>query len=469
MQSLSAAVTRAAADPTRPIYHFCPPALWMNDPNAPLYHNGWFHLFYQHNPYSDDWGHMHWGHARSRDLVHWEHLPIALWPSLDQGEEHVFSGCAWRNDAGEPLLFYTSVKTGGRESRPPNQQWAARPLDADLIAWEKHPANPILTLENHGGPPCGGEWRDPFIFAEAGRTFLALGSDFAETAAVALYETTDETLTRWRYRGLLHQAPRHNVRFFECPNFAKIGEQWMLLTSPYRPVEYVTGDFDLDSLTFTPRREGVLDPGSSDTPNFYASNLLFDKDGRCILFGWGRGFPKERGWNGCLALPRILTIDAEGQPRQQPIAQLQQLRGPCTDFGTQWVSGYGQLGQTFASSSLEIEVTLRTLAAGEIGIKINGQTLIHYMSDGRLTLAGTEVTLAPAPDGITQLHIFVDRSIVELFANDGRLAMTRIVEIAPGLCRLLFYNKGGAYQVDRLRVWEMNPARLSTWPGSTPT
>ena len=100
MRSVAAGAARAQADPARPIYHFLPPAYWMNDPNGPIYHDGWFHLFYQHNPYGDEWGHMHWGHARSRDLVRWEQLPIALAPSYEEGEEHVLSGCVALNGQG---------------------------------------------------------------------------------------------------------------------------------------------------------------------------------------------------------------------------------------------------------------------------------------------------------------------------------------------------------------------------------
>ena len=86
MQSVQAATAGAQADALRPAYHFLPPAYWMNDPNGTIYHDGWYHLFYQHNPYGDEWGYFHWGHARSRDLVHWEHLPIALSPSYEAGE-----------------------------------------------------------------------------------------------------------------------------------------------------------------------------------------------------------------------------------------------------------------------------------------------------------------------------------------------------------------------------------------------
>src|SRR5687767_1169441 len=94
MESNQKLVERVQADPNHPVYHITAPANWINDPNGPIFHNGVWHMFYQHNPYGDDWGNMHWGHVRSRDLAHWEHAPIALWPSKEVGEDHVFSGCS---------------------------------------------------------------------------------------------------------------------------------------------------------------------------------------------------------------------------------------------------------------------------------------------------------------------------------------------------------------------------------------
>ncbi|HXG46495.1 MAG TPA: glycoside hydrolase family 32 protein, partial [Methylomirabilota bacterium] len=103
MTSVAEATPRVQDDPQRPIYHFLAPAQWMNDPNGPLFHNGYYHLFYQYNPFGDQWGHMHWGHARSRDLVTWKHLPIALAPAKEHGEDHVFSGCATISPQGRPM------------------------------------------------------------------------------------------------------------------------------------------------------------------------------------------------------------------------------------------------------------------------------------------------------------------------------------------------------------------------------
>src|SRR5439155_17724157 len=133
------AARRIGNHPARPTFHFLGPANWMNDPNGPIFYGGYYHMFYQHNPYGDKWGHMHWGHARSKDLVHWEHLPIALWPSKTQGEEHCFSGCAALNANGEPMIFYTSI------GHPKPECWIALPEDKDLLRWKKFDGNPVLT------------------------------------------------------------------------------------------------------------------------------------------------------------------------------------------------------------------------------------------------------------------------------------------------------------------------------------
>lgn len=113
----------------------------MNDPNGPIHHGGWYHLFFQHDPSRHTWGRMHWGHARSRDLVRWELLPHALTPAEAQDEDHCFSGCAWRDRSGRPLLFYTSVR--GDHERYVTEQWAVRASDA-LDEFHRVEENPVV-------------------------------------------------------------------------------------------------------------------------------------------------------------------------------------------------------------------------------------------------------------------------------------------------------------------------------------
>src|SRR3954451_12123480 len=156
-QAVVDAIPVAEADPERPIYHFHPPSNWTNDPNGTIYYEGWHHLFYQLNPFDAQLGDQHWGHARSRDLVNWEHLPIAIWPSEALGERAIFSGGAVIAGDGRPRIIYTSI------GKLQPEQWMAVPKDDELIAWEKYRGNPILTQEAHAGGPIA-QWRDPFMF-----------------------------------------------------------------------------------------------------------------------------------------------------------------------------------------------------------------------------------------------------------------------------------------------------------------
>lgn len=458
MASVAAATAKAQAEPTRPIYHFCPPANWMNDPNGTIYHNGYYHLFYQFNPYGDEWGHMHWGHARSTDLVHWEHLPIALWPSKELGEEHCFSGCAGVDGEGRPILIYTMVGSGSHEERPANEQWAAVG-DADWTTWQKHPANPVLSLATHGGPPFRKDWRDPFIFSEAGRTFLVIGGDYDDVAGVALYEATDDTLLHWRYHNLLYQRPRGQGIFLECPNFFKVGDQWVLLISPYNLIEYIVGDFDINTLSFTPTSEGVLDPGFSTMPNFYASNILYDEAGRCILLGWARGFPSGRGWNGCLTLPRILTIGPDGCPQQAPIPQLQRLRSQRHQVVDLSIDEAGSVLSAIEGDSLELQLLLEP-GNGKVLLRLrrarDGSRSVDIAYDGALLdVVGTQVPLQLGVNEPLKLHIFLDRSLLELFVNGGRIAVTRVIEALPEDVGIELRTQGGGASLIALEVWTL--------------
>ena len=179
MVAMLARAAEAAADPTRPVYHFGPPSGWMNDVNGPLLHRGYYHIFYQLNPYHTDarYG-THWGHARSTDLVHWEDLPIAIWPSTEAGETSCYSGTAGFNKDGQPIILYTSTKKWGqgRNALEPFEQWAAVG-DDDLISWTKHPDNPSLTLERGRPPGVRLEVARPLLLLRAGQELHGTGRD----------------------------------------------------------------------------------------------------------------------------------------------------------------------------------------------------------------------------------------------------------------------------------------------------
>ncbi len=459
---VAAAVPVAESDPARPLFHFRPPAQWMNDPNGPIFHGGYYHVFYQHNPFEDRWGHMYWGHTRSKDLVNWEHRQIALAPSYEAGESHCFSGCARVNGAGKPMFFYTSVeKRGPRgENTRPFEQWAAVGSE-DLETWTKHQENPILSFKNHGGPRFGDSWRDPFLFDAEGRTFMVLGARQDGEAVIPLYESESDRLVDWRYRGILFRKPATEVEFFECPNFVPLGEQWMLIYAPYRSLEYVVGSFDSSAGSFTPVFDGILDPGTSHTAHFYASNVFFDGRGRCILLGWIRGFPDNKGWNGCMALPRILKAGPDGRPLQTPVPELRKLRDAYQGFAGTRVGSEPVLLTGNATTTAEWLMDITVTGDDAAGLRLvdegDKEVLSVQYGGAVLSINGQDISYAPPDRAETiRLHVFTDRSTVEIFVDDGRLAVTKLFEHAPDPLRLEAFGRGSAV-FQRLDVWKMKP------------
>lgn len=350
----------------RPGYHFLPPAGWVNDPNGTMFFAGHYHLFYQHNPDAELWGNIHWGHARSRDLVHWDRLPIALHPSTGRGEDHCYSGCGVVV-AGTPTLLYTSIGPATPASDGA-VQWGATSTDGGLT-WTKCPENPLMTGALHGDAWNSiRDWRDPFAWRHGGRWYCVLGGHVEEEVppgpgargkrkkvarpTVFLYASDD--FRDWTYSGALYQEPtpastdtppaagladpRWTMHNIECPNFFPLDRNprpsvgaslYCLVVSPHHRVIYQLGLFDPET-GFRPGRgsEGpwaipgwhVLDHGSA----FYATNVI-QHAGRTILFGWIRG-GGTGGWNGCISLPREVASRGDGRLRVTPARELETLR-----------------------------------------------------------------------------------------------------------------------------------------------
>ena len=256
----------------KPTYHFMPDKNWMNDPNGTIQYKGDYHLFYQHNPFGYKWDHMHWGHAKSKDLVHWEHLPIALYPSVELGEKHCFSGCAILND-GIPVIYYTSIGEGNRNASVGPEQWMAISKD-DMLTWEKHPNNPLLNLNIHDKMDIK-EWRDPYIYRESDLWHMVLGGAHDGKGCVLSYSSED--LIKWTFIGKLYES---NDTTIECPNLFKLDDTYVLFYSPCSTVQYRTGTINSEN-KFLSEVSGIVD--YSGFEGFYATNTLVDEKGRTIL------------------------------------------------------------------------------------------------------------------------------------------------------------------------------------------
>lgn len=429
----------------------------MNDPNGPIFYKGFYHLFYQLHPFSDASGPKYWGHVRSRDLVKWEHLPIALCPSVESGEAEVWSGCCTVNGRGQPMIFYTSIAQG-RSAMDHSEQWAAT-SDDDLIRWHKCPSNPVLSEALHGDRKIY-DWRDPFIFHAGGKTFLVAGGNLNKAkggqAVVNIYQAQNAELTQWTYRGALFQHPDSEARTVECPNFFQLGRQWVLLVSPYGRVQYFIGDFDEATCRFHARARGLLDYG----PGFYAPNTMQVPDGRRLVWGWVNGFPGGHGWNGCLSLPRQLSLSREGRLRQEPAPQLSRLRGQPSKWRNLSLSEHGEVLTLPKTNTLEVLVRIDLRSGGKIALEFasagNDAPPLEMSFDGSdLGVMGTKIALSSV--GSRQklsLRVFIDRSVMEVFANDSA-CFTRTIKPLAANVTLSMRAEHGTARAQLVEAWPM--------------
>ena len=480
MASLRDAISVAAADSNRPIYHFRPPGNWTNDPNGTIYYRGWHHLFYQLNPSAPRAGNQHWGHARSRDLVNWEHLPIALWPLADRGERAIFSGGAALAADGKPRLIYTSI------GHPSPEQWIAVPKDEDLISWDRPTVNPVLTVAAHGTTNVA-QWRDPFMFVEDGRTYMVCGGNTNNSrggeGAVMLYRAGAPDLTRWDFVGVVFRYGDRQIWNIECPNLFKLGTKWVLLMSPQQPCEYFVGDLDIARCRFTPETHGILDPGSS-----YASNISVDNTGRTILWLWGRtNNPPEKGWNGVMTLPRILSIGADRFLKQQPPSEFEQLRGaPESVAPFELEAGKPLMLDRLRGDCLDLRAEVIMNSANEFGIELRrsangtaGLSVRINRASGSLMVGNVHALLPRGAERYT-VRVFLDKAVAEVFINDGDAAVYTIVDAPPADLGMAFISpenggrggrggpapgRGGATagnaRIEALTVWPMKSATFS--------
>ena len=449
--AIQGSVEEAASDPTRPVYHFRPPAQWMNDICGAIYHKGYYHIFYQLNPYGDGWGAdgSAWGHARSRDLVKWEHLPIALLPRTRSGVRRCNSGCVTRDAGGRVMIFYTVVPKKGKRS-----QWAAVAEDDELRSWRRV-AGPLMSVGAAGVPKnTNGGWSDPFVFKSDGRTFVTFKS-----CGGLVCEAQDKALTKWKYVGRMDGVSG------ECPNFFKLGDKWVLLRSTYPP-SYRIGQFHADKIAFTAEagKGGTVDyvygpkrPGSWSR-GFYGTNVMFDDKGRCVLLAWVSGFKPKRGWNGCMSLPRIITLDKNARLIQKPAPELKNLRGEAVAVKKMTVSDASKFISGAGGDTIEIVAELQAGDAKAFGLKLRSSddgknALVIRQDAAKLNVAGTDVPVALGKT--LKLHIFLDRSVMEVFVNDGTHTVTRVVYPGEKDLKVAIFAEGGAAAIEAMTVWQM--------------
>jgi len=308
-------------------YHFRPQKGWVNDPNGLIYFDGYYHVFYQHAPdFEQPWKQpMHWGHARTKDFLNWEELPVALYPDQEYDNNGCWSGTATVKD-GKLYLIYSSVHTApGLDQRI---QTVSIAWSSDGIHFEKYANNPVID----GFPADGGpNFRDPAI-CRVGAVYycvMASGNPESQTARLLLYKSAD--LLQWDYVGIMKQWPE--CHYAECPSFMSAGDQY-LLTASVRPLDegrYFTvmyGPFTGEKFSIEHLAE--VDKG----PDQYAGQAFRDHKGRNLLITWAPGWPYA-GYAeqdvGCMSVPRELKL-TDGRITAYPVEEVRHLlkdEDPC--------------------------------------------------------------------------------------------------------------------------------------------
>jgi len=455
----------------RPKYHLTPPANWLNDPNGLIRWNGSYHVFYQYNPAGPFHNTIHWGHAVSDDLVTWRDESVALSPSPDGPDrDGCWSGCAV-DDEGTPTLLYTGGN--GRDQLP----CLATTDDPGLRSWEKYGGNPVIE-----SPPADldvletehwrAEFRDHNVWREDGRWHHLVGTGLADGGAALLY--TSDTLTEWTYEGPLLAGGPDAGAVWECPELLDLGDRRLLHVSDYENVVYFLGD--VGDGEFAVESEGLLDHG-----DFYAPQSLDDGD-RSLTWGW---LPEARdvdaqwdaGWSGVLSLPRVIETGSDGDLRQRPADEVTDLRTErlaADDALALAPDDRRRLGVSGAAIEIEAEIALDDAEAVELSVFETPDraehTPIRYARDGTLSVDRASSSRDPGAFGDPQsmavppydeplsLRVFLDRSVIEIYANGQRCLTSRVYPTRDDAVGVSARAEGGRAEVASLSAWELGEA-----------
>jgi len=487
--------TKSDQDTYRPQFHFSPASAWMNDPNGMVYYEGEYHLFYQHHPHNAFWGPMHWGHAVSRDLVHWEHLPIALFPDRHGA---IFSGSAVvdRDDAtgffdggsGLVAMFTHHAEVEGRVLQ---RQSLAYSSDKGR-SWTMYAGNPVLEDRRFV------DYRDPKLFRDEARK--RWGMVLAAGDRVVFYHSNN--LIDWTFGSEFGVTEGSHDGVWECPDLFELpidGDEarrrWVLLVSigpnPELPegsrTQYFIGTFDGERFANDDAPETVrwLEHGRDNYAGVTWSDVPA-QDGRRLFIGWMSNWlyadktpTGGQGWRGAMTLPRELALrtrpDGDVALSQSPVAELETLREPVLRLGESTLrpDSANPLDR-LAEDRFEVEAEFEPGDAESFGFAVRsgeGQgTVVGYdAARGVLFLdrsASGDVGFherfpcrheapAPARGGRVKLRLFVDRSSIEVFANDGEVVMTDLIFPDPGSRGMRIFAEGGEARLVSLELYRM--------------
>lgn len=496
-------------EPFRPQFHFTPERNWMNDPNGMVYYDGEYHLFYQYNPKGDKWGHMSWGHAVSHDLIHWEHLPLAL---PEENGVMIFSGSAvvdWKNTTGF-----------GKEGKPPlvaiyTGHYTAKPLQNQHIAysndrgrtWTKFAGNPVLDIGAR-------DFRDPKVLWHESTSQWVMTVAMPTDRKVRFYGSPN--LKDWTLLGSF--GPAGAIKgIWECPDLFPVkveGERrskWVLIVNIGSASvaggsggQYFVGEFDGRTFVPDPASAAARTPAKSAAStvesanwvdyarDYYAAVSWSDvpkRDGRRLWLGWMSNWEYAQDvptspWRSAMSIPRSLTlsrVNDQWRLVQSPVQEIEKLRGEHERLRFRKLTGDADLSKLkqAASDTFELEANLQPSndavfelvfrkGASEkttLRVDVPGQKVtLDRTHSGRVDFHKRFAGIAAAPirlvDGRLKLRVFVDTSSVEVFVNDGETVLTSLIFPSPESTGVGLSFQKGELRRGYLEVWKLR----SAWP-----
>ncbi|CAN5446501.1 levanase [soil metagenome] len=450
----------------RPQFHFSPAKNWTNDPNGLVYYEGEYHIFFQYNPYGTVWGHMSWGHAVSKDLLHWEQLPVALSEYQDRitgDSTMIFSGTVVvdkNNSSGLcsgpecMVAIYTSHVHKNGEGILQHQSLAYS--NDKGRTWISYDKNPVLSIDRK-------DFRDPKIFWDNDRMQWVMLAVIPDKFTVQFYKSTN--LKEWSLMSEFSDPQNTSTKIWECPDLYQMpvadepGKmKWVLSLSRNGPAhsysEMLGYIGEYDGTRFTASNAFAIDKGK----DYYAGitvNNMPKEDGRTVMIAWANNWAygnliPTAPWRGAMAFPRELSLRnvQHGDTKKiqlfmNPIKELESLRGKeLTNF------------DSIDTRHFELEMIVNTakMEAPVVGLlKAEGKNIVEYnVAEGKVFFNRTDIGVFSSnqdyatldvqevlPGKEIKFRILVDDSIVEIFVNDGEYTM----------CEQVFLKSGSAFSV----------------------
>ena len=516
MQSATLLREKLLEDPHRPTYHFCVLENGAGDPNGAFYADGRYHFMYLHNPFGLG---AAWGHVSSHDLVHWRHHPDAIVPSPDD-ELGAYSGGAFVDEDGTAYLSYW-LKPGpdgkgvgiARSVDPEFNDWGK--LQPNPLIKANHRGYYDHTDENGKRVYFGTD--DPTnIWKKDGKYYMAMGNKFLVRAYgvqrdkrtprpnapqeflgdhLYLFESTD--LHKWTYKGEFYDRKTDNswtgpADDNACPVFLPLpssrhggepsGKYAMIFLSHITGNHYYVGSYDKKNDKFIPESHGRM---CWATSNVSAPEATVDDKGRFILWVWPnaeRGRAMEAGWAGVYSMPQTVWLGADNQLRRAPVEELEVLRTHPQRWKNSVLADGRKMkldGVTGDICELEINVPADP-AAERFGVKVRTSpgeeemTLVYYDTtkkrlcfDARRSSSSDtdkhvrileEAPLELKPNEPLKLRVFVDKAVIEVFANDRQAIIRRVYPARADSVDVVLYSEGGPTNFVDVKAWKMEPS-----------